>query len=464
MKIRIPAAMLYLIFAFVFVLTTKSAAVPYNNPRDGHTYSLSSVGPKPSLHPSNLKADPNPSDDEFTNIQISATKKPKEKYAGGDDRGSDNHNGLLSISSPVNGLIAKDQSSHSYLLVKRATDPPSDLEDPPSDSEDPHSDSEDYLEDDDDVDGNQYYIDPDDVYHVNRDPFMGGTESYEEAAGFFTSSQTPGAPSSQIFQQKPDYKFVRPYPQIVHEGVMVRDWKAPAKDVSPSGSDIITNPENGYLITHTKAKLDDESDDESDDEDPWPTYAIALYIVGEQLPPAVGYVGIENTPIDGEPTGIYDNIFYEFLLSANPGMIVIKQAFKRLDRAAEKEYKFSEIAYRVWNDFILDKQGKVTDLRYVLHDGVVNREGNGAVIRIFASLPWLVRPLRLKNGPGDDSESVRGHYIRLNGNSVYQEEIDAFNALVGYRTGKAVARMLIDHSNSLLQKRIGETGRTGNSK
>ncbi|KAK6517043.1 hypothetical protein TWF506_006921 [Arthrobotrys conoides] len=228
------------------------------------------------------------------------------------------------------------------------------------------------------------------------------------------------------------------YDALTEAGANMRTDAKPRrpKDVSHGGSDLIMDKANGYQIDYTSRKWTITQGE---------TDFIPYYVLTGNSPHTERKTSVWS--MDDNPVGPA----YRITHSREDGLLVISIAFKSLDRAYPKEQRFSEILYRVWFNEIQRKptksKHKLTNLEYIGADTIINQEF-GTVARYIFRLhkeSVNVKPILKEWGL---------KYLTFEASSEDPQLQRSFNALQATVFGRAISRMLYDHSSGLGRKEI----------
>ncbi|KAK6534028.1 hypothetical protein TWF281_005368 [Arthrobotrys megalospora] len=209
------------------------------------------------------------------------------------------------------------------------------------------------------------------------------------------------------------------------------------EDVSPAGSEIITDSGNGYKVE--RGKVDSVS-----------TVLMSYRILTGRPADEERTTKIEGKTLEDYGRPEYP---YEFSHSRENGILVIDSAFKRVDRSYLKEHKFSEILYRVWYHEIHRNprdESKLAGIKHIGAHNIVNRAVGAVCNHIFGLYDEVIQ--REKVGePGEEDEI---QFLIFESRSQDDKLQASFDALLGTVFGRAVSRMLYDHSNALEGREI----------
>ncbi|RVD80455.1 uncharacterized protein DFL_008352 [Arthrobotrys flagrans] len=265
---------------------------------------------------------------------------------------------------------------------------------------------------------------------------LDGTQSHHLL--YKIGSFPPGDPED--FEQSPANDHLQYEDHVkIGENMRTNPKLMRARDVSRAGSDIIMNPDNGYKVQHQSKSYAIRPDK---------TPFLPYYILTGKTPSIKGETNIASE--DTESIGFA----YDIAHSRSDGLLVIEMAFKSEDRAYPKEQRFSEILYRVWYDEVnrkpVDPRGRLTDLKYIGADSIINRGFTAVARYIFKRHRAFVKAQRI----GTDKNSRVLEYLIFEESSKNPKLQDSFDALLATVFGRAISRMLYDHSNGLGGKRI----------
>ncbi|KAF3226799.1 hypothetical protein TWF106_011211 [Orbilia oligospora] len=229
------------------------------------------------------------------------------------------------------------------------------------------------------------------------------------------------------------------YRERVEVGKKMRTDTKPSRleDISSAGSDLIMNEKNGYQLEYKF---------ERGSLSPLDTTFTPYYLLTNKSPMVKRYTCIKSPDIGTLPTCVYTLAY-----SRIDGLLVIETAFKSLDRAYPKEQRFSEILYRVWFNEVhrqpRDPKVTVASLKYIGADTIINTEFLAAARYIFKLHGGSVKTKMIHRSYGYE-------YIILEESSENPRIRASFDALRATVFGRAISRMLSDHSNALGGKRI----------
>ncbi|KAF3164660.1 hypothetical protein TWF751_009553 [Orbilia oligospora] len=229
------------------------------------------------------------------------------------------------------------------------------------------------------------------------------------------------------------------YGERVEAGRKMRTDTKPSRqeDFSSAGSDLIMNEKNGYGLGYEFKRWSVNLQE---------TSFISYYLLTNKSPTVV-----RTTCIKSLDKGTRPICAYTLAYSRLDGLLVIKMAFKSLDRAYPKEQRFSEILYRVWFNEAhrqpRDPKVTVASLKYIGADTIVNVEFLAVARYIFKLHEGSVKTKMIQGSYGYE-------YIILEESSENAQIRASFDALRATVFGRAISRMLYDHSNVLGGKRI----------
>ncbi|KAF3132557.1 hypothetical protein TWF569_010840 [Orbilia oligospora] len=229
------------------------------------------------------------------------------------------------------------------------------------------------------------------------------------------------------------------YGERVEAGRKMRADTKPSRqeDFSSAGSDLIMNEKNGYGLGYEFKRWSVNLQE---------TSFISYYLLTNKSPTVV-----RTTCIKSLDKGTRPICAYTLAYSRLDGLLVIKMAFKSLDRAYPKEQRFSEILYRVWFNEAhrqpRDPKVTVASLKYIGADTIVNVEFLAVARYIFKLHEGSVKTKMIQGSYGYE-------YIILEESSENAQIRASFDALRATVFGRAISRMLYDHSNALGGKRI----------
>ncbi|KAK6509758.1 hypothetical protein TWF481_004488 [Arthrobotrys musiformis] len=219
------------------------------------------------------------------------------------------------------------------------------------------------------------------------------------------------------------------------------------RDASREGSDIVIQKNNGYGILPRAIEYE---------LDYAKTAFVPYYVATGKVPSMERGTGIYN--LHPSTRAIEEGERYDFSHSREDEVLVIKRAFKGHDRAYPKEQRFSEIMYRVWYDEVnrhpVDRNVKLSNLKYIGADQIINLEFKAVARTVFKNHEDLVK---MKKIPGEEGNGSRlAVYLTFAASSESSTSQDSFDALLGTVFGRAVSRLLRDHSNALVGKKVTE--------
>ncbi|KAK6356788.1 hypothetical protein TWF718_001129 [Orbilia javanica] len=232
------------------------------------------------------------------------------------------------------------------------------------------------------------------------------------------------------------------YESHVERGKNMRNRAIPAQreDLSPRGSELITQKTNGYTYSLGETpQLYKKGGSQSD-------FLISYYLLSREFGGVTGRIA-EVGGGDPEDTKV---AAYIIAHSREAGLLVIKMAFKGVDLAYPKEQKFSEILYRIWFDTVSEEPAnsktKLSDLRYIGADDILNRGFKEVARHVFRRH----KSLRAETQVGDSDVQ----FLIFDESSETSELQESFDALLATVFGRAITRMLGDHANALGRKRV----------
>ncbi|EGX51476.1 hypothetical protein AOL_s00054g175 [Orbilia oligospora ATCC 24927] len=229
------------------------------------------------------------------------------------------------------------------------------------------------------------------------------------------------------------------YGERVEAGRKMRTDTKPSRqeDLSSAGSDLIMSKKNGYEL---------EYEFERWSLNPQETSFIPYYLLTDKSPTVE-----RKTCVKSLDEGTRPLCAYTLTYSRLDGLLVIKMAFKSFDRAYPKEQRFSEILYRVWFNEAhrqpRDPKVTVTSLKYIGADTIINLEFLAVARYIFKLHEGSIQTKFIHGSYGYE-------YIILEESSDDAQMQASFDALRATVFGRAISRMLYDHSNALGGKRI----------